>query len=255
MPVAVTSISPRPRVTVVLAWTMVVRSANATSTPWAVGITVADLPTGWLSPVRVDSSTSRFVAVARRPSAGTRSPASSSTTSPGTTLVDASSVTAPLRRTRAVGTMRLRRASRAASAFRSWMKPTVALMITTTSTTAGVLTSRDTTRATAAATSRMMIRRSANWAAKRRHAGTRATAASSLGPISARRRAASASVRPVAGSTSRSAATAPASVVHGVMVCSAVMGSTLAPRVGFSNQRVIPRHPGVGGVEVHLGFG
>ena len=101
MPVAVTRTSPRPRVTVVFMKTAVVRSASE-----ACGSTsaVADLTTGWASPVSADSCTSKEVADSNRPSAGTRSPASSSTTSPGTNSPASRRSMSPSRRTVAVVT-------------------------------------------------------------------------------------------------------------------------------------------------------
>src|SRR5829696_8268248 len=81
IPVAVTTISPRPRVTEVFIYAMQMRSPSGTSSPGTGSVALA---TGRLSPVRAASSISRVAATQMRPSAGTRLPASISTTSPGT---------------------------------------------------------------------------------------------------------------------------------------------------------------------------
>ena len=81
MPVAVTRISPVPRVTLVFMYAMSTRSPSGVSAPATASIC---LGTGRLSPVSADSSISSVAAFNSRPSAGTRSPASTSTMSPGT---------------------------------------------------------------------------------------------------------------------------------------------------------------------------
>jgi hypothetical protein len=95
----------------------------------------------------------------------------------------------------------LRNASSDRSARFSWTKPMMALNSTTVSTTSGVFSSPETTKATTAAAMRMRMRRSVNCASSRRHAGTLGAAANSFGPCSARRAAASALLRPTVGST------------------------------------------------------
>ena len=81
IPVAVTTTSPRPRVTEVFMYAMQVRSPRATSSPGTGSVALA---TGRLSPVSAPSSISSVAATVIRPSAGTRLPASTRTTSPGT---------------------------------------------------------------------------------------------------------------------------------------------------------------------------
>ena len=84
MPVAVTTNSPVPRVTLVFMYTMSVRSPSAAS---AAATVSTPLLTGRLSPVRAASATSSVAAASTRPSAGTTSPASIATTSPGHELL------------------------------------------------------------------------------------------------------------------------------------------------------------------------
>ena len=100
---------------------------------------------GWLSPVSADSSISRFIATASRPSAGMRSPASTSTTSPGTTSPDGTEITFPSRRMRVFDASIFFNALSDASARCSCTKPIIELSNTTTRTTSGVFNSRDTT--------------------------------------------------------------------------------------------------------------
>ncbi len=192
MPVAVTRISPRPRVTVVFMKTEQCRSPRGTPGAWGE----VSFATGWLSPVRAASSTSRPVAAITRPSAGIRSPASTSTTSPGTIASVGTLASVPSRRTRAERASMRRRAAREASARFSWTKPMTALTSTTTMTTAGVLISPATRKLTAAAPMRIRVRKFVNWAAKRRHAGTGGDSWMRFGPCSDRREATSAEVRP-----------------------------------------------------------
>ena len=77
------------------------------------------LLTGTLSPVRAASSSFRELAVRRRPSAGTESPASSTTMSPGTRLVLGTVQFWPLRMTLQLGWVMLWSASIASSALLS----------------------------------------------------------------------------------------------------------------------------------------
>ena len=81
IPVAVTTISPRPRVTCEFMYAMSTRSPSGTSSP-VTGSRL--LATGVLSPVSPASSISSVAATRIRPSAGTLSPASKPTMSPGT---------------------------------------------------------------------------------------------------------------------------------------------------------------------------
>ncbi len=87
MPVAVTTHSPRPLVTM---------QPMHTASP-------ACFCTGRLSPVSIDSLHERRTAACKRPSAAILSPSSSSSTSPGTTVRALTSRVLPPRRTRAVG--------------------------------------------------------------------------------------------------------------------------------------------------------
>ena len=82
MPVSVTTSSARPRTSVVFMKPTFTRSASGTSP--VPSIASSSLSTGTDSPVSIDSSTEVDAVTTKRPSAGTRSPASSSTTSPGT---------------------------------------------------------------------------------------------------------------------------------------------------------------------------
>ena len=192
MPVFVTRISPRPRVTVVF-----MNACEWRSPIGASGLTGSVFfSLGWLSPVSADSSTSRLLAKKISPSAGSRSPASTRTTSPGTMLSVGTIMTVPSRRTRTCAASILRNASSDFSARFSWRNPITALKTTTTRTTSGVFNSPDTTSETNAAPIRMRIRRSLNWARNFFHAGTDSAAARAFGPNSARRRSASAEERP-----------------------------------------------------------
>ncbi len=73
IPVAVTTNSPAPRVTLVFMYTMSARSPSGVLVPFTGAVPLA---TGRLSPVGADSSTSSATAVSSRPSAGATSPAS-----------------------------------------------------------------------------------------------------------------------------------------------------------------------------------
>ena len=99
MPVVVTIISPRPRVTAVFMNARQCRSPIPTSAP---SIAARSLSTGTLSPVSAPSSISSVAATNSRPSAGTRLPASISTMSPGTSPSESISIASPSRRTRAM---------------------------------------------------------------------------------------------------------------------------------------------------------
>ena len=93
IPVAVTTISPLPRVTVEFMYAMSTRSPSGTSSPCTAS---TDLLTGVLSPVSAASSISS-VAATRRPSAGILSPASKETMSPGTSSSAGMSIASPPR--------------------------------------------------------------------------------------------------------------------------------------------------------------
>ena len=152
MPVPVTSSSARPRVTPVFMYAMLRRSPCGAA---SAATKAASLPTVCDSPVRADSSTSTLCAASRRPSAGTRSPASSSTTSPGTIALASISSTRPARRTRAIGASIFFSAASVFSARYSCQKPSTALKHTTIRITATLLKS-PISAAMAAATSKVM---------------------------------------------------------------------------------------------------
>ena len=124
IPVAVTTNSPAPRVTLVFMYTMSERSPSGVSAPATGSVPLA---TGRLSPVSADSSTSSVAAVTSRPSAGTISPAWIATMSPGTSCPPGSSDSWPSRLTLAVTTTIFCRAETAAVAFPSWCRPSTAL--------------------------------------------------------------------------------------------------------------------------------
>ena len=200
IPVAVTTNSPTPRVTVVFMNTTVMRSPSG-----AAGSTcaVADFATGCASPVSEDSCTSSPVEVSSRPSAGMRSPACSSTTSPDTSSAASTFAARPSRRTVAVVTSIFFNASSDASARDSWTNPMIALSSTTSAMTTGVSHSRVTTRLTTAASTRMMISRSWNWRRNAFHRGSRRASASRFGPSRSCRRNTSDEDSPALGSTAR----------------------------------------------------
>jgi hypothetical protein len=124
MPVVVTIISPRPRVTEVFMKAMLWRSPSGTS---ALSMVSASLDDATLSPVSAASSISSVAVTKRRPSAGTRLPASMSTMSPGTNCSDSISMAWPSRRTRAMFFIIFSSAARLASAFDSWRRLMTAL--------------------------------------------------------------------------------------------------------------------------------
>ena len=116
IPVAVTTNSPAPRVTLVFMYTMSVRSPSGVPAPATGSVPLA---TGRLSPVSADSSTSSVAAFSSRPSAGTISPASIATMSPGTSCPAGISASWPSRLTLALMITIFCRAETAAVAFPS----------------------------------------------------------------------------------------------------------------------------------------
>ena len=123
MPVAVTTATPRPRVTAVPLKTMFSRSPSAA----APGTGAGSLSSGSLSPVSDASAIIKDAASTRRPSALTASPSASSTTSPGTSSVAGMRCGRPSRRTPAVGAAMACSAETASSARASWTYPRMAL--------------------------------------------------------------------------------------------------------------------------------
>src|SRR5664280_2240554 len=179
VPVAVTTKTARPRVTMVFMKTMSMRSASGVPESATAAVSLA---TGSDSPVRVASCTSSAITCSSRPSAGTRSPASITTTSPGTRSAASSSSRTPSRRTRHRASVMSRNASRLASALRSCTKLMAALNTTTARITTGVSHSRDTAALTAAATMRTTTSRSWNGRSMARQTGSWAASGSRFGP-------------------------------------------------------------------------
>ncbi len=146
------------------------------------------------SPVREDSTTSSAEGMTRR---------------------------APSRRTVEVALVISDRAATASAALFSWMNPRTALRVTTarmTRESTGMPWAPSSTQAMAEMTiapSSRKTRGSLNWARKRFQAGTGGLEGSSLGPCSARSRAASAALRPVEASVPRAVATASAGWAQG----------------------------------------
>ena len=116
IPVAVTTNSPAPRVTLVFMYTMSARSPSGVPAPFTGSVPLA---TGRLSPVSADSSASSVAAFSSRPSAGTTSPASIATMSPGTSCPAGISASWPSRRTLAWMTVIFCRAATDAAAWPS----------------------------------------------------------------------------------------------------------------------------------------
>ena len=154
MPVAVTTMTPVPRVTDVFWNSMFVRSPSAAS---AVSRVATPFATGALSPVRAASCVSQVAERISRPSAGTRSPASTWTMSPGTTSSAGMSTSWPSRTTRLCGTCSLESASTLARAVISWRVPRVRLRTTRRATTRAVENSPMTRLTIATATSMRFI--------------------------------------------------------------------------------------------------
>ena len=198
MPVVVTIISARPRVTAVFIKAMQWRSPRGTS-----GLAMASVSLGeaTLSPVRAASSISRFAARNRRPSAGTRLPASISTMSPGTSSSASISMAWPSRRTRAMFFIIFSSAARLAWAFDSPRRPRKALKTVSATSTKVVPNSCVNTRLSTAAPSRMICIKSWYWRKKACQPDSCFLATNWLGPYSCSRCCASAELRPFAGST------------------------------------------------------
>ena len=184
IPVPVTIISPRPRVTDVFMNARQIRSPRPTSSP-SIGAT--SLSTGALSPVRAASSISSVAATISRPSAGTRLPASKRTMSPGTSSAASISIAAPSRRTRAMSFSIFSSAARLASAFDSCRRPRTALNTVRPMSTMVVPDSPVTTWFTTAAPTRMICIRSWYWRRKAATADSAFLAARTFEPCSCRR--------------------------------------------------------------------
>src|SRR5690242_12873233 len=176
IPVAVTTSSPEPRVTLVFMYTMSARSPSGVPVTSTGSVPLA---TGRLSPVSADSATSSVAARSSRPSAGTTSPASIETMSPGTSCSAAISRSWLSRMTLALRIIIFCRAVTAAAAFPSCCRPRTALK----------------------SVSRTSCIRSAYWRTNARHRGSALPASNVLSPIRSVRAAASAEVRPCCPST------------------------------------------------------
>ena len=165
------------------------------------------------SPVRAASSILRFTSSVTRASAGTLAPASRRTTSPGTRSRAAISRSSPSRSAVARGAAMRRSPSMARSARYSWTKPstTANSMITAMTTASRVCPSK---AESPTATRRIRMRTFLNCARTRLQGEVAAEAASSFGPCSARRRAASSPVSPLPVEASRSWTAATESVCH-----------------------------------------
>ncbi len=236
MPVAVTNISPRPRITVVFMNPQLRRSPTADA---ASGSRVIEcFSEGTDSPVSAASSIARLFATRNRPSAGNLSPGSRSTMSPGTTSAAGTSRRASSRRTRTTSSSRAASAAMAASARLSCAKPNAAFTSRTTRITIGSLRS-PTAADTAAAPSRTYTRALLNWSAILRHSGGGSGCSSRFGPQAERRSAASASPSPRSGSTPR-ASTSEATLW--------VAGSRTGLSAGY-----VGEGPASGGVQVPSG--
>ena len=116
IPVAVTTNSPAPRVTLVFMYTMSARSPSGVPAPCTGSVPLA---AGRLSPVSADSSASSVAAFSSRPSAGTTSPASIATMSPGTSCPAGISASWPSRLTLALMIVIFCRAATDAAAWPS----------------------------------------------------------------------------------------------------------------------------------------
>jgi len=129
LPVAVTTISPFPRMTRVCRKTAFLMSPRGAcgSSVRACGV----LLTGTDSPVRALSSRPNPSPLINRPSAGIWVPSERMMISPSTISVEGIFWTCPFRRMSEVEMKACSRAARAASARPSWMTPTVALKVKT----------------------------------------------------------------------------------------------------------------------------
>ncbi len=179
MPVDVTIISPRPRVTCEFMNAMSWRSPRATSSPAIASITLDD---GVLSPVSPDSSISSVAATRRRPSAGTLSPASNPTMSPGTSSSAGTRKRSPPRRTLAEMISIWRSAATLSAALPSWCRPSRALKTVIARTTSPVEMSWMAMMLTSAAPTSTSCMRSRYWRRNAFHVGSLATSASLFDP-------------------------------------------------------------------------
>ena len=198
IPVAVTTNSPAPRVTLVFMYTMSVRSPSGVSAPSTGSVPLA---TGRLSPVSADSATSSVAALSSLPSAGTMSPASMATTSPGTSCSAGISVSWPSRLTLALTIIIFCRAATAAAAFPSCRRPSTALNTVSTSSKMPVPSSFSGYRLPTPATSRTICIGSAYWRMNTCQRDSALPASNLFGPNRWVRACTSAELRPCRSST------------------------------------------------------
>src|SRR6516164_5097755 len=198
IPVAVTTNSPAPLVTLVFMYTMSVRSPSGVSAPSTVSV---PFDTGRLSPVSADSATSSVAAFSSLPSAGTMSPASMATTSPGTSCPAGISASAPSRRTLALTIIICCSAATAVAAFPSCRKPSTALNTVSASSKMPVPSSFSGYRLPTPATSRTICIGSAYWRRNACHQGSAFPESNLFGPNRWARACTSAELRPRCAST------------------------------------------------------
>src|SRR4051794_21169280 len=184
----------------------------------------SSLGTGALSPVSADSSISRVAARTRRPSAGTRSPASMLMTSPGTMSCIATIAIAPFRRTLAWTTIIFWSAATLASALPSWLRPSMALKTVSRTSTTPVANCPGRNMLTMPAPSSTICIGSEYCARNAFQRGTLAASANLFGPALARRVSTSASVRPASCVTPSASNTS-----AGAIACQAGVSSAGAP--------------------------
>ena len=179
-----------------------------------------------LSPVRAASSISRFAVTNRRPSAGTRLPASISTISPGTSPSASISIAWPSRRTRAMFFIIFSSAARLASALASPCSPNSALKTVRPSSTTVVPHSCVNTWLIKAVATRRICMKSRYWRRNACQPDSFFLAARTLGPYCCRRCCASVALSPFAGSTFSCCATA-SGVIEYHFGCSCTVSAIL----------------------------
>ena len=217
IPVAVTTPRPRPPVTMDVAKAMVERSPSGAPGATAASASFSE---GTDSPVSEASCARRLAESSRRRSAGTMLPSSSSTTSPSTRSRAGRISSAPPRTTRAVGAESDRSASSDDCALRSCTMPITAFTTTMAKMMPASAHSRKSAESTAA-TTRMSTMGSPSCSRTMAPSVLGGFEASSLGPFWARRRRASASVRPSGEVSSAASTTLVGFACQGVAAASA----------------------------------
>eukprot|EP01137_Pigoraptor_chileana_P032353 Opistho-2@21595 len=199
-PVPITMPLPRPLRTSVPMKATFLRSASGCFSSSLSIITRVCFTDGMVSPVSIDSSTSRSTASNRRISAGTRSPMEIWMMSPGTRSVASMSMSCPSRRQwQRCGTSLLRASSDFSLRY-SWTNPTE-----TTITTATVMLTASSncriTTLTMADASRSMMSGSLNCSMNFFQMGSLSVTSKSFSPCFSLRTPASTCARPRSGST------------------------------------------------------